>query len=105
MVDGLLIGLKTLFEGDSVTEIVFAQCEEGCDEEADQRMISNIHSIETKWISIHNYSDHMKWIKKLGLKKSHDLYVHLYNYNQMFGILYPFRHYVIFRTLIVINTL
>lgn len=75
---GLLIGLKTIFKGDSVTEIVFAHCDSQRD---DQIMISNIHSLATKWISMHNYSDHMKWIKKLALKRSHNLYIHLYNYN------------------------
>ena len=74
---GLLIGLKTIFKGESVTEIVFAQCDNG----EEEIMISNIHSLGTKWISIHNYSNHMKWIKMLGLKRSHDLYVHLYNYH------------------------
>lgn len=76
---GLLIGLKTVFKGDSVTEIVFSHCNESKDDK--NIMFSNIHSLDTKWISMHNYSDHMKWIKMLGLKRSHDLYVHLYNYH------------------------
>lgn len=77
VVIGLLIGFKTLFRGESVTEIVFVHCLEG----EEEIMFANINDLDTKWITIHSYSDHMKWIKKLGLKRSHDLYIHLYNFH------------------------
>lgn len=73
---GLIIGLKTVFKGDPVTEIVFANC----NNDQEETMISNINSLNTQWITMHNYSNHIKWIKKLKLKKSHDLYIHLYNF-------------------------
>lgn len=78
-VGGLLIGLKTKFRGDTVTEIVFVRCN---DNKVDQkRMLECINALETKWITMHNYSDHNRWIKMMKMKKSHDLYIHLYNYH------------------------
>lgn len=74
---GLLIGLKTIFKGEPVIEIVFIHC----DKTVEKQMMIAISLLKCKWISMHNYSDHMKWIKMLGLKRSHDLYVHLYNYH------------------------
>lgn len=74
---GLFIGLKTIFKGDPVIEIVFIHC----DKIAEKQMIKTISSLNCKWISMHNYSDQIKWIKLLKLKRSHDLYIHLYNYH------------------------
>lgn len=78
-VGGLLIGLKTKFRGDTVTEIVFVGCN---DNKVDQkRMMECINALGTKWITIHNYSDHNRWIKMMKMKRSHDLYIHMYNYH------------------------